>query len=52
LVIQPPASAAAATVDDGDEISILMSDALGTHLVGMLNVVNDLVLQMLNNVLV
>jgi len=32
-----------------DEISIVMSDALGTHLVGILNVLDDLVLQAFNN---
>lgn len=35
--------------DDDGEISIIMSDALGTHLVGMLSVVDDLVVQTLNN---
>ena len=50
------ASTATGNDDDGDgdnnkddEISIVMSDALGTHLVGMLSVVDDLVLQTFNN---
>lgn len=34
--------------NDDDEIPILMSDALGTHLLGMLDVVDNLVLQTLN----
>jgi hypothetical protein len=49
LTLAPPG----AETDDGDhgddEISIVMSDALGTHIVGMLSVVDDLVLQTLNN---
>ena len=50
------ASTATSNDNDGDgdnnkddEISIVMSDALGTHLVGMLSVVDDLVLQTFNN---
>ena len=50
------ASTATSNDNDGDgdnnkddEISIVMSDALGTHLVGMLSVVDDLVVQTLNN---
>ncbi len=34
--------------DDDDEIQILVSDALGTHLGGMLGVVDDLVERTLN----
>jgi hypothetical protein len=52
LTVAPPGAETDDDDDDDnkdDEISIVMSDALGTHIVGMLSVVDDLVLQTLNN---